>query len=149
MWSWPLTSIYCRVKNAWSCTSTPMAWYLVKYQRHVFTFTLMVSLKCDAVYCDKQQVLVEMRGGRPCVPLPLLPVTRVYLRVYKRTPCELSILVFWVETSCGRVGRYQRFGETHCLHLQGWRLQSTSSPPWESQVLDDDELHFRMKFCAD
>jgi hypothetical protein len=31
-----------------------------------------------------------------------------------------SMLIFWVVTSCGLVGRYQRFGGTYCLHLQGW-----------------------------
>lgn len=32
---------------------------------------------------------------------------------------EVSILVFWVITSCGTIGGYQRFGTTYCLHLQG------------------------------
>jgi hypothetical protein len=27
------------------------------------------------------------------------------------------MLVFWFVTSCGFVGRYQRFKETYCLHL--------------------------------
>jgi hypothetical protein len=30
-----------------------------------------------------------------------------------------SLLVFWVVTPCGLVGRLQRFGATYCLHLQG------------------------------
>jgi hypothetical protein len=29
------------------------------------------------------------------------------------------MLVFLVVTLCGLVGRYERFGGTHCLHLQG------------------------------
>jgi hypothetical protein len=36
---------------------------------------------------------------------------------------EDYVLVFWVVTPCGLVGRFQRFGETYCPHLQGW------SPP--------------------
>jgi hypothetical protein len=28
------------------------------------------------------------------------------------------MLVFWVVTPCGLVGRYQRIGGTYCLHLQ-------------------------------
>jgi hypothetical protein len=31
----------------------------------------------------------------------------------------MSMLVFWVITPFGLVVRYQRFGGTHCLHLQG------------------------------
>jgi hypothetical protein len=33
---------------------------------------------------------------------------------------NLPSMVFWVVTPCGLVGRYQRFGDTYCLHLQGW-----------------------------
>jgi hypothetical protein len=33
----------------------------------------------------------------------------------------MSMLVFWVVTPCGPVGKYQRFGETYCLHLQCFR----------------------------
>jgi hypothetical protein len=32
-----------------------------------------------------------------------------------------SILFFWIVTPCGLVDRYQRFGETYCLHIWGWR----------------------------
>jgi hypothetical protein len=28
-------------------------------------------------------------------------------------------MLFWVLAPCGFVGRWQRFGETSCLHLQG------------------------------
>jgi hypothetical protein len=37
------------------------------------------------------------------------------------TTVKMSMLVFWVVMPCGLVGRYQRFGETHCLHLQSGR----------------------------
>jgi hypothetical protein len=30
----------------------------------------------------------------------------------------MTVVVFWVVTPCGPVGRYQRFGETYCRHLQ-------------------------------
>jgi hypothetical protein len=54
-----------------------------------------------------------------------------YLYCYLTTPFQpqnlysvqwdkISMLVFWVATSCGLVGRYQRFGGTYCLHFQGW-----------------------------
>jgi hypothetical protein len=29
------------------------------------------------------------------------------------------MLVFWVVTPCGLAARYQAFGGTYCLHLQG------------------------------
>jgi hypothetical protein len=28
-------------------------------------------------------------------------------------------------TPCGLVGRYQRFGETYCFHIQGWYLSAS------------------------
>jgi hypothetical protein len=34
---------------------------------------------------------------------------------------KTSMLVFWVLTSCGIVGRYQRFGGAYSLRLQGRR----------------------------
>jgi hypothetical protein len=40
------------------------------------------------------------------------------------TAMKMSMVVFWVVTSCGLVGGCQRFGGTYCLHLQGWRLLS-------------------------
>jgi hypothetical protein len=38
------------------------------------------------------------------------------------------MMLFWVLTPCRLVGRYQRFGETHCLHLQGG--QDVSPKRW-------------------
>jgi hypothetical protein len=35
------------------------------------------------------------------------------------TAVKMSMLVFWVVKPNGLVGRYQRFGETSCVHLQG------------------------------
>jgi hypothetical protein len=32
------------------------------------------------------------------------------------------MMFFWVLVPCRLVGRCQRFGETYCLHLQGWSL---------------------------
>jgi hypothetical protein len=32
---------------------------------------------------------------------------------------KMLMLVFWVVRLYGLAGRYQRFGETYCLHLQG------------------------------
>jgi hypothetical protein len=34
-------------------------------------------------------------------------------------------VVFWVATSCGLAGGYQRFGGTCCLNLQGHLLLGT------------------------
>jgi hypothetical protein len=41
------------------------------------------------------------------------------------TEVKLSMLVFWVVTPCGLVGRYQRFGRTYCLNLQPRRPTQT------------------------
>jgi hypothetical protein len=32
----------------------------------------------------------------------------------------VRMMMFWVLAPCRLVGRYQRFGETHCPHLQAW-----------------------------
>jgi hypothetical protein len=43
----------------------------------------------------------------------------------------LWFAVFWVVTSCGLEGGYQRFGVIYCLHLQGrrpWRLRHPTPP---------------------
>jgi hypothetical protein len=34
------------------------------------------------------------------------------------TAVKTSMLVFCVVTPCGLIGRYQRFGDTYCFHLQ-------------------------------
>jgi hypothetical protein len=34
-------------------------------------------------------------------------------------------MFFWVLAPCRLVGRWQRFEETYCLHLQTWTLTST------------------------
>jgi hypothetical protein len=46
-----------------------------------------------------------------------------YARFEVLTAVKMSML-FWVVTLGGHVGRYQRFEETYCLHLQlcRWRL---------------------------
>jgi hypothetical protein len=38
------------------------------------------------------------------------------------TAVKMSMLLFWIVTPCGLVGRYQGFGGTYCFHLQGWYL---------------------------
>jgi hypothetical protein len=35
------------------------------------------------------------------------------------TALKMSVLVFWVVTSCGLTGSYQISGEACCHHLQG------------------------------
>jgi hypothetical protein len=34
------------------------------------------------------------------------------------TAVKILILLFWVVTPCGLVGRHHRFGGTYCHHLQ-------------------------------
>jgi hypothetical protein len=35
---------------------------------------------------------------------------------------NIKLIVSWMVTQCNVVGRYQRFEETCCLHLQGRRI---------------------------
>jgi hypothetical protein len=48
--------------------------------------------------------------------------------IFEKLDRLLPMLFFWVVTTCGLVGRYQRFGETYCLHLQLWRVRTSSQP---------------------
>jgi hypothetical protein len=41
------------------------------------------------------------------------------------TVVKMLMLVIWVVALCGLSGRYQRFGGTCCLHLQGWFLPTS------------------------
>jgi hypothetical protein len=83
------------------------------------------------------------------------------------------MLVFWVVTPCGLVGRYLHFRRTNCLHLQPWRLrqdvplksrylptsphdvtdQKTNidiSPPWEPLILYSSSSYSLLSplFCS-
>jgi hypothetical protein len=44
--------------------------------------------------------------------------TEQWLRFEVLTAVNMSMLVFWVVTPRGLIFRYQRFGETCCVHLQ-------------------------------
>jgi hypothetical protein len=37
------------------------------------------------------------------------------------------MLVFYIVTPCGLLGRYQRFGKKYCLYLQGITTQKTNN----------------------
>jgi hypothetical protein len=54
-------------------------------------------------------VLIEVRAEQ---------ILEVLVRFEVLTAVKISILVFWVVTSCGLVGRYRHFGGTYCLDLQ-------------------------------
>jgi hypothetical protein len=71
----------------------------------------------------------------------------------------MSLLLFWVVMPCGLVARYKCFGETYCLHHQGWwdghsigiypqfhtasqpRTTSTSSPYWGPEISDSEVIN--------
>jgi hypothetical protein len=54
-----------------------------------------------------------------------------HMRSVVLTAVKMSMLVFWVVTPCGLVGRYQRFRGTYCLLLQGF-LSPSSAPKMEA-----------------
>jgi hypothetical protein len=62
-----------------------------------------------------------------------------YLFVWNGKPSEFKIMLFfWVLAPCRLVGRCHRFGETYCIHFQGYTTQkprrtSSSSPLWKPQ----------------
>jgi hypothetical protein len=64
------------------------------------------------------------------------PVTLFLLGPNIVNTFSLSMLVFWVVTPCGLVGRYRRFGETYCLHLQALKLNTVCFS--ETLVVDTD-----------
>jgi hypothetical protein len=56
----------------------------------------------------------------------------------------MQILVFWVVSPCGLVGRFQHFGETYCLHLDGAQLLTSSYSQTQLEFqLNDFDLELR------
>jgi hypothetical protein len=55
-----------------------------------------------------------------------------WVRILILTICIMVLskkaMLFWVVTPCRLVSRYQRFGETYCLHLKPWRWRQYVSP---------------------
>jgi hypothetical protein len=51
-----------------------------------------------------------------------------HVRLEVLTTVKMLMLVFWVATPCVLAAKYQRFGETYCLHLQPWRWRQYVSP---------------------
>jgi hypothetical protein len=49
-------------------------------------------------------------------------MTLICMRFKVLEAVKMTMLIFWVVTPYGNVGRYQRFGETYCLHHQGYLL---------------------------
>jgi len=44
------------------------------------------------------------------------------------TAMKMSVLIFWVVTPYGFVGKYQLYEGTYCFHLHGWRWKQYVSP---------------------
>jgi hypothetical protein len=66
----------------------------------------------------------------------------------------MSMLVLWVVTSCGLVGRYRRFGRTCCLHFQGWshridnnRPYVTTNTAWIDLISICNSVFFSILYC--
>jgi hypothetical protein len=52
----------------------------------------------------------------------------------------MSMLVFRVVTPCGLVGKYKHFGETNCLHLQGWKNNGWMERRGDWKSEDDSDI---------
>jgi hypothetical protein len=63
-------------------------------------------------------------GHVACVMVSWSPINAEWLNCFhyagQRRKVQILSMLFCVVTPCGLVGRYQRFGETYCFHLQGW-----------------------------
>jgi hypothetical protein len=64
-----------------------------------------------------------------------------YMRFDVLTAVRMSMLLLWVVTPCELVGRYQRFGETYCLHLQGRK--------WKQYYPPKLQIHTRSLFQSE
>jgi hypothetical protein len=53
----------------------------------------------------------------------IIVIIQYSIRFEVLTAVKMSILVFWLATPSELVGRYQRFGEIYCLHLQSVTTQ--------------------------
>jgi hypothetical protein len=69
--------------------------------------------------CTVSLITVLMSHSKwDCIALEILKLS------CKLTGYLMLMLVFWVAMLCGLVVRYQYFGSTYCLYLQGWRWSS-------------------------
>jgi hypothetical protein len=50
------------------------------------------------------------------------------------------MLVLWVVTQCGLAGRFQRFGGTYCLNLQGVTTQNIDIDIFDDVLLGFDAV---------
>jgi hypothetical protein len=120
VWSWPLTSLSSvKVKNAWSCTSTPS--YIIKawcLRRKLYCFFYLQCrrsrLYWGRSFKKKKKILLEA----DCLREQSVVIwTGPQATDYDVPILALLIVVFWVVMLCGLVGGYQRFGGTYRLHL--------------------------------
>jgi hypothetical protein len=60
------------------------------------------------------------------------------------------ISLFWFLAPCRILGRWKRFGETYCFHVQGWRWRrflETSAPAYDSTRRQKPER--RYTYCVE
>jgi hypothetical protein len=62
----------------------------------------------------------------------------------------LSVLVLWVVTPCGLVGRYRRFGGTYCLCLQSYSVttQKTNIDTDQVPCWGDGKMRRELGVCV-
>jgi hypothetical protein len=66
--------------------------------------------------------------GHSCEVPPKNRIPVVYVRFEIFTAVRMMMKFFWVLAPCRLNGTCQRFGETYCLHLQGWIWWQYVSP---------------------
>jgi hypothetical protein len=70
-----------------------------------------------SIFCPEYpEIAVDLKSYN--VYLNLKP-NKQYMRFEVSTAVRRMMMFFWVSAPCRFVGRFQRFEETYCLHLQG------------------------------
>jgi hypothetical protein len=62
---------------------------------------------------------------------------------------KMLMLVLWVLTPCGFVGRYLHFRGTYCLHLQGWCLPTCQNGCATKNINIENSSTVHVKYVVD
>jgi hypothetical protein len=101
-WDVPVTAQYQKRKHV--KTDFQLKYLYFKERGYRGSLMGMHMLRCQAV-------------GSWCAKSHQIKLQPYNMRFEVLVAVKMSVLVFWLVTPCGFVGRYQHFGETYCLHL--------------------------------
>jgi hypothetical protein len=155
----------------WEPRRITTLWAFTACYRDSFTFITVMTMKISVIYYVSAEPTVSIfRAVLHSVTfVPFYHTTRHHttensmnisvtspvsttVRFEVHTDLSIKINIFWDMTPCNPVEIYQRFGETYCLHLHGWRENqanrcwSCMNCPWRK---DEEVCNLFVVSCFD